>query len=56
MREAGLIIIPILPSHTGLVYEVVRLVAEQHTVRLGQSVISLLELDFPSRALAYSEG
>jgi hypothetical protein len=37
-------------------YEVVHLAAEQHVVRLGQSLMSLLELSYPSRALAYSEG
>ena len=55
-REPGLIITSDLCPVTPGLYEVVHLVAEQHVVRLGQSVISLLELDYPSRALAYNEG
>ena len=56
-REAGLHHqFRFVPSHAGLIYEVVHLVADQHVVRLGQSVISLLELDYPSRALALWRG
>jgi hypothetical protein len=45
-----------VPSDAGLMYEVVHLVADQHVVRLGRPVISLLELDYPSRALALRRG
>jgi hypothetical protein len=45
-----------VPSHAGLMYEVVHLVAELRVVRLGQSMIRLLERDYPSRALATPRG
>jgi hypothetical protein len=56
MREAGLIITSDLCPVTPGSYTRLHLVADYHVVRLGRPVISLLELDYPSRALAYSEG